>query len=427
MEDVSRLSECLCCSSTSLTLILDLGVQPLCNAFHTAIERPPAFPLKVVRCDKCTHTQLLHVVSPRIIYADYTYRTGVSSTLVQHFHELAHSISRSHGVGRVLDVGCNDGTLLRGFKKCGCETWGVDPHDVPEKCGVDHFVCGFFGSDGFNHPLPVFDVITATNVLAHAPNPKRILAAFERVLAQDGVVVIEVPDACRLFQINAFDTIYFEHISYFTVASMTEVATQVGLSIESVASVPVHGGSLRVVLKRLTDQGGRHAQAGSWQTDSASVLTDLQATAQCRLLSQCTNLTRLINSQRRLGRRVVGFGASGKSSVILNAAQIDLDFIVDQTPTKIGKLTPGRDIPIIDLTALPDDDIPTDHVIFVWNCLDECLDKLRGKRTSSKSDGWITYVPEVAWAPLHDNDASQPATSSVPHFSTRDVRSSQRA
>lgn len=402
---IKEQSTCLCCASAALSAFLKLGDQCPCNAFHLPGDMIPTFPLEAVLCEQCLHGQLRYAVDPEVLFANYAYRTRISQTLVAHFEQLARDVRASRIVRRVLDVGCNDGTLLTGFKKLGCETWGIDPVDVLDRRGVDHFIQGYCDIPTIlSGQFPRFDVVTATNVLAHAADPVSLLSACKETLADGGAIVIEVPYALRMLERNEFDTVYFEHVSYFTVTSLAGLASRVGLSIAEVRETSVHGGSLRLVLQRLSDHPSHCRRAHQMLSYERTRMTDLAATTQERVDAICRALNHLVESQRAKGRRIVGFGASGKSSVVLSAAKIDLEFIIDQTPEKIGKLTPGRDIPIIDLCDMPDDDRPTDHVILAWNCAAECLAKIKSARPHGRRDGIISYVPAAKWEPLFAND-----------------------
>ncbi len=203
---------CLCCDGTLLTRFLVLGDQCPCNAFHSPGETVPTFPLQANLCAECLHGQLRYMVSPDVLFANYAYRTRISRTLVDHFEQLAREICTANRVGEVLDVGCNDGTLLNGFKKMGCRTWGLDPIDLHDRRGTDVFVQGYCDiSTVVREKLAGFDVVTATNVLAHAADPRAFLLACERMIAPQGTIVVEVPYALEMLAQNQFDTVYFEH------------------------------------------------------------------------------------------------------------------------------------------------------------------------------------------------------------------------
>ena len=398
-----ELERCVCCQGSQLLRVLTLGDQPPCNAFSSAGETVPTFPLELNLCESCLHLQLRFTVPADILFANYPYRTGISNTLVSHFNQLARDLCESNQIMRVLDVGCNDGTLLSAFKQYGCETWGIDPCDIANKFRVDWFVRGFCDVATVEQSALAhvrFQAITATNVLAHTAHPLEMLIACERLLEFDGVIVIESPWALSMLANNQFDTVYFEHVSYFTVTSMSRLAERANLIVDRVLETPIHGGSVRVFLKRKRDRS-QHCQAAQhMMAEEAHQIQGGATNAQRRANETCERLNGLVAAQRARGRRMVGFGASGKSSVVLNACGIDLDFIIDQTPEKIGKVSPGRHIPIRDLFSMPTDDMPIDHVIFAWNCLAECVAKINLARPLGRSDGIITYVPEVKWQSL---------------------------
>lgn len=414
--DYKLLTSCLCCNSTELLPYLNLREQPPCNALLSSPSQHEKFyPLTAQVCKRCFHSQLSIALNPSILYSDYTYRTGVSHTLRQHYQELAEQATdylarlvpnnKQHNLSwSVLDIGCNDGTLLSYFKKHFFTTFGVDC------CRVEHSFIDYFYEQQWNEQLVKqfqgtdiwFDIICGTNVLAHNDYPKEFLRFCWKCLKpSSGIIVLEFPYARELIQHKEFDTIYHEHISYFNVNSFLNLLDETGLYVREVYTNAVHGGSIKFYLMACPYGTERH-----WHTNElARLIMDEQdaglnsigtyTTFQWKVNEAKEQLRNVVQQQREQGRGIVGFGASGKGSVLLNYCDINLDYIVDETPVKIGKYSPGKKIPIVPLSRLQEDLRPLAHLVLSWNCMRESLDKIWNAR-KNPADTYIQYVPNVA-------------------------------
>jgi 2-polyprenyl-3-methyl-5-hydroxy-6-metoxy-1,4-benzoquinol methylase len=249
-DDFTTLDACRSCGSTALSQYLDLGEQPLANAYHHG-EPLPRFPLAVNYCRECFHSQLSAAVDPPRMFGQYLYVTGTSATLRAHHAALAEDAVRRLGrAGSVLDIACNDGTLLECFRNLGCDIYGIDPalnlREVTCRKGIPVLV------DYWGTHLDLgqrFDIITATNVFAHASDLVGFLEACSRHVRPGGIVVIEVPYCRTMLDECHFDTIYHEHLSYFLAAPFLRLLDRCGFYVADVAQVPIHGGSLRWVLR----------------------------------------------------------------------------------------------------------------------------------------------------------------------------------
>jgi SAM-dependent methyltransferase len=414
------ITHCLCCGGVSLAPYLDLGNQPPCNWLHdgSAEQQPPFFPLETVVCTYCFHSQLTVAVDPAILFSNYTYRTGVSRTLVEHYKTLAEYVAQKfqeiHGRqpsgmsygDKVVDIGCNDGTLLKHLGNVGFTRVGVDPCGVPEiKENSDLFFESAWNeglvrhSKDYNYVRPL--VITATNVLAHNDNPKQFINLIYQDLPHDGFAVIEFPYAKDLLKHCEFDTIYHEHISYFNVNSFRHLLQGTGLYIAEIQEMLVHGGSLRIMLRRCEKwaEEGLHSES-VWDLVEAEknggLLNHETYNAFQDRVNKLTNWLNVnIESSREEGRAVIGFGASGKSTVILNYGGIHLDCIVDETPSKVGKLSPGMNIPIVPLEYLRQYVGYLDIVVMAWNCWSECCQKIKQSVNAVTTVRVIRYIPHL--------------------------------
>jgi SAM-dependent methyltransferase len=383
-----------------LHLVLDLGRQPLANSYTREPVALPTYPLELMVCGACFHSQLSGVVNPDLLFRHYLYVSGTSRTLRAHFADLARQALQwvRPRQRRVLDLACNDGTLLEAFRREGCAAWGVDPArnlvslakakglNVAEGYWPD--VRGEVEAEG------PFDIITATNVLAHVADPRSFLAAALDCLTDEGAVVLEFPYCGEMVRRREWDTIYHEHLSYFLAGPFLCLAEGLDAAVTQARLLPVHGGSLRLALRR----GSRHCAEilALAETERAYGLRDLSTYQEFarRVETICHDLREHLQSLVAAGRRVIGYGASAKGNTLLNHCPVPLAYIVDDNPLKHGYLTPGQQIPI----RHPDEVLaegPELHVLLLaWNFTREIVQNLRAWRPG-RGDRVIRYVPEV--------------------------------
>jgi SAM-dependent methyltransferase len=408
--DCRPASTCRCCCGTDLTLVLDLGSQPLANSYLRKPAALPTYPLELMVCRDCFHCQLSVVVNPELMFQHYLYVSGTSRTLRQHFATFAQeAVDWLQPRPRdVLDLACNDGTLLEAFQSQGCEVCGVDPAgnlvELARGKGLD-VVQGFWPQAGSQVPGP-FDLVTAANVLAHVADPHAFLQAALGCLSPHGAVLVEFPYCREMVLNNEWDTIYHEHLSYFLVAPFLRLAQGLGAAVTKVWATPVHGGSLRLALqrgKKLTHCPEVLALRQAELRDGLQELETYRAFAQ-RANSTCVALQDLVGELADAGRRVVGYGASAKGNTLLNRCPLPLAYIVDDNPLKCGHLTPGCQIPIRSTEALKHEEPELHVLLLAWNFAGEILQNLRAWRPG-KGDLAIRYVPGVC---CHAVDADQP-------------------
>jgi SAM-dependent methyltransferase len=407
--DHETVSRCRCCGSNDLHLVLDLGRQPLANSYPRAPTELPTFPLELMVCASCCHSQLSVVVNPNLMFKDYLYVSGTTRTLREHFANLARE-----AIGwvqprprRVLDLACNDGTLLEAFRDEDCEVQGVDParNLVALAAGKGLDVIEGFWPQAKPSIQSSFDLITAANVLAHVADPKAFLAAALDSLTPHGAVVLEFP-YCRELVLNCeWDTIYHEHLSYFLVAPFLRLLEGLTATVTHARLLPIHGGSLRLAIQRKPGPHCREvlALAGQERQDGLHDLETYRKFAE-RVESICRTLSDFIDSLVASGRKVIGYGASAKSSTLLNHCTLPLSYLVDDNPLKHGHFTPGRKIPIHPPSRALEE-APGLHVLLLaWNFARETVGNWR-KWRGGKGDRAIHYVPEVF---CHDIDSDLP-------------------
>lgn len=395
---------CRCCGKETLTPFLDLGKQPLANSFHKQDETLQNYPLKVNVCATCWHSQLSIVVNPEHLFKNYIYVSGTTDTLRDYFDWFAmwsymtwNKITGQNAC-RVLDIASNDGTQLDAYKVLGCETYGVDPAEnlAPIAVAKGHTIDIAYWSEqaSFFHAPRSFDIIVAQNVFAHVNNIMDFLMGCKRVLSLNGLLFIQTSQA-DMFKNGEFDTIYHEHLSFFSVNSMKTICERVGLVLNRVDQTNIHGKSYVFTIgmaQHLPSNIQEHLDKEKAEgRENLKTYQDFGVNA----LKTVDNLAKAVQAYRIGGRKVVGFGAAAKGMTLLNAGGIDLEYIVDENPRKQGLLSPGMDIPIVSPDVLAGD--PEKSLIIVplaWNFADEIYDKAHTLRPKA-SDTFLEYFPKL--------------------------------
>ena len=375
MTSFHTLPDCLACGGDDLSLVLSLGHQPLANAFTPAPQVLPTFPLWLRRCRTCGHLQLSGSVDRSALFTDYIYRSGTTQTLRDYFDWFAAWVTVRHGVGRVLDIACNDGSQLDAFRRLGWRTYGVDPAaNLSEHNRHPHRVAFF---DGDCLDLGRFDVIVAQNVVAHTDDPLGMLAVAGQMTDH---LYVQTSQA-RMVERGEFDTIYHEHLSFFSPRSMGALAQRAGLTVQDVTVTPIHGESFVFHLGHKPAEvdlpGWSEAQVHRFAGDALTVIEDLREI----LVSH---------------KHVVGYGAAAKAMTLLNAVGVGPVYIVDDAPEKQGRFCPGIGTPVLPPTVLADEGPRLELVPLAWNFHDEIVQRVRQHYTGSLHT--LRYFPEVRWS-----------------------------
>lgn len=366
-----RLHECVACGSARLECILDLGDQPLANAFHQERESLIAYRLAVNSCVVCTHCQLVETAPREAMFGHYPYVSGTSATLRQYMADFAAWACERYSPASVLDIACNDGTLMKAFQGHGCQTVGIDPaenlREITRSQGLE-VVQDFWSAEAALRLGRRFDLIVAMNVLGHCDDPLSFLMACKDALAGEGKIVVQTSQAAWI-ENGEFDCVYHEHVSYFTEQSLARLAGRAALRVAEVEHVPIHGGSMRVVFTR---------PFGSLQRRAERTATELH---------------KLVAGLLTGGWKVVGYGAAAKGNTLLNFAQVPLEFIVDDNPLKWGLLTPGQNIQVTSPEALSNPERCA-ILLLAWNFKDEIKKRVRAVRPNGETL-FILPFPEV--------------------------------
>jgi hypothetical protein len=391
---------CRCCGGTDLRPVLSLGRQPLANSYLKEPAALPSYPLELQVCAVCFHSQLSVVVRPDLMFRHYLYVSGTSRTLRAHFAGFAReSLSWVEArPARVLDLACNDGTLLEAFRREGCLVSGVDPAKnlVRLARGKGLEVVEGYWPQARAEVQGKFDLITAANVLAHMADPCAFLKAALECLTDQGIMVLEFPYCREMILRSEWDTIYHEHLSYFLVSPLLKLLSRVHATVSQVRLVPVHGGSLRLAV--CPGDQARHcpealALAKAERQDGLLGWPGYKAFAR-RADETCKRLAGLVGSLVAEGQKVIAYGASAKGNTLLNRCPLPLAYIVDDNPLKHGCLTPGRNIPIRSPAVVLEEGPGLCVLLLAWNFAREIVGNLRAWRPG-KGDRVIHHVPEV--------------------------------
>ena len=393
------LTACRTCGSESLHPVLDLGPTPLANRVlpPEAIGDPePMFPLAVVVCEACALAQLTETVPPETLFSEYVYLSGVSDTVVSHMHAHAAELIAGRGLGpthKVVEIASNDGTLLQPFHDRGIPVLGIEPAAniaaICEARGIPTEVA-FFGRETgarLAHDGLVADVVLANNVLAHVPDPVGFVAGIGSILAPDGVAEIEVPYVVDLVDNVEFDTIYHEHLMYYSAHALQALVQRAGLVLTDVRRLPIHGGSLRItVAHAATADGLARVEALLAQERARGVHTPgFYAGFGARVRELGRGLRQTLTELRAAGHRIAAYGASGIDADLV-------EYVVDRAPTKQGLFTPGTHLPIHAPEHLAAD-APDFALLLAWNHAEEILAQQAAFRAAGGR--FIVPVPTV--------------------------------
>lgn len=387
-----RRSSCRLCGGTRLTEVLGLTPTPPANAFvppAQANRQQECFPLDVFFCEGCGHVQLLDVVDPRILFGHYVYVSGTSSVFVRHLADYAADLLRKFPRDDkriVVEIGSNDGTMLRAFQHAGRPVLGIDPAQeiavAATKAGVPT-VNGFFSLDLARKIRAEYGpaaVITANNVFAHIDDLAGAVEGVLALLAEDGVLAFEVSYLVDVYEKTLFDTIYHEHLDYHSVGPLIPFLRAHGLELIEAIRVPSHGGSIRLIaqVKGAARPVGPSVTAALAEEHRLGL--DRSGTLKSfgdKIAAVGEELRRVLTAFRAEGKRIAGFGAPAKATTLMYHFGIGpdvIDFIIDDSPLKQGLFSPGMHIPVLSSEAIAERK-PDILVILAWNFAQSIIER----------------------------------------------------
>ncbi len=389
---------CRFCGNSLDNLFVDLGTTPLCNSMVSPADArlPEAiYPLTTRVCEQCLLVQADDVVPAEQIFGagDYTYFSSFSVSWLAHAKSFCLAMIDDLELGPeslVMEVASNDGYLLRNFVDHFIPVLGIDPAsncaEVAEAIGVRTHV-GFLGrktATKIENEHGLADLVVGNNVLAHVPDINDFVAGLQMLLAPNGVLSMEFPHLMRLVQDNQFDTIYHEHFSYLSLHAVQRIFAAHGLAVFDVEELNTHGGSLRVLAQR-SDSGVRPTDSSvgdilGAETNAGMETMQYYAAFGERVAETKRGILEFLIEQKRAGKSIAAYGAPGKGNTLINYLGIGTDFIdftVDRSPHKQGKLLPGSRIPVYTPEFLFERK-PDIVLILPWNLADEIASSMAG-------------------------------------------------
>jgi len=406
---LGHLSGCQLCGVGDLELVHDLGYHPPCDSLlrsEQLLEAEKAYPLRFVRCVQCGLAQIDYVVAPEVLFhPEYPYRSGITTTLAKHLESTAVTVIENFSLRQgslVIDIGSNDGTVLQAFKARGMRVLGVEPTNVA-KIAIDNGVPTVqeFFREGLGAQLrkdhgPAAAVI-ATNMFAHVQKLGEMIRGVKQLLEDDGVFVTESHYLLDLIRTVQYDSIYHEHLKYYSVRPLKTLLHAHNLTLVDVERIPSYGGSIRAYAlngsdRPVADRVGQlireEERAGLYDADAYTAFRE-------KVVRSKLDLQALLLDIRRRGQRVVGIGCPGRSSTLLNYCNVDRDlmpYIAEQaTCLKVGLFLPGKHIPIVD-EKIMFDEAPEYGVMLSWHYAGPIMAALRRKGFTGK---FILPLPDV--------------------------------
>lgn len=401
---------CRACGSTTIASVLALGRTPLANALIDPAQNggpEETFPLNLVRCVDCTLLQIDETVPPEKLFSHYAYFSSFSDAMVEHARAIVHRLIAERRIGGsslVMEVASNDGYLLQHYRDAAVPVLGIEPAQNIAQLARERGIrteTAFFGAaaaQALADRGERADIVHANNVLAHVSDLRGFVRGLRVVLKDDGLAVVEVPYARDFIERCEFDTIYHEHLCYFSLTALDRLFTSEQLTISHVERLLIHGGSLRIF-------AGRHTMAApydrraveeilaeerSWGVDASRTYDGFET----RVRAWRENTLELLRSLKADGRRLAAYGASAKGATLLNYAGLGrdtLEFVADRSTYKHGKLMPGARLPIRPASSLVEE-MPDYVLLLTWNFADEILAQQSEYR--ARGGKFIIPIPE---------------------------------
>lgn len=379
---------CRACGSDALNLLVDFGPMPLAGGFMLPVDvanRNVSYPLRLARCADCTLMQILDSVPPEIIFSQYSYITSATRTMLEHYTQMGAKIVESFSAKDklIVEFGCNDGVFLRSVLRAGAHAIGVDPSDVARRASEREgwrLFNTYFNEEvarQIRREYGCAKIVAGNNVFAHVDDLHAVLRGVVALLEEDGVFIIEVYYQGDLISKTQFDTVYHEHVCYYSLTSLVLLLSQYDLKAVDVERLPTHSGSIRVTAARRTS-----SYAPSTRVDemlAAEKTIDVEDFVR-RVLQYPARFQGFIEGLKKKGKTIGAYGAAGRMTVLVNYCGLGpqlLEYAVDMSPLRHGRLVPGVLLPIVPPSVFHEN--PLDYMIMsAWSYEAEILEKESG-------------------------------------------------
>lgn len=393
------MDQCLICSG-EVEFLFSMGSQPLANKYPKSSED---FLDEVVRemnvyyCDECNYINIPCDIDRSLFFEDYYYLSSINKELVIHFNEMAKDI-KLRNPQLVLDVGSNDGILLKPLKALNIKCVGLDPSEnvsaIANASGLETMV-GFFdkhSAEVIKQKYGCPDIICASSVFTHLQDPKEFFAVADSLLSDGGVVIIEVEYLRNIIESLGFERFYFDRPHYYSIKSLSQIAEKAGFTIVDIKNIKAHGGSIRASFGR-SDRVLMSADVQREISSEAEVLNRIIIKEKFdSFKSECIILKQNLESFGQLGIRSAAYGCPARFSTITNFADIGselLPYVVDDSPLKSGRFSPGKHIPIVPFTYSENID---NYVVFAYEYIDSIKEKINSEN--------IKYFKPIPFQPI---------------------------
>lgn len=386
MSMYKKREKCAVCGNEHLNTVMGYGDVPLAGDFPSLEElnSDKKYNLDLQFCSKCSLVQTNSIIEADNLFKDYRYMSSIG--LSKHFTEVARLIKERYNPSNLLEIGSNDGVLLIPLMKLGINCVGVDPainisKVAKEKgCNVynDYFNENFVDKENLHNK---FDYIVANNCFAHIDDIHSIVKGVKKALKPNGYFSVEVHYIRDLVEQNQYETVYHEHLYYWSITALRELFKQYDMTIVDVDEIPIHGGSIRVFIKNSVEDSNKkileyYDKEEKLGLTSLSYFNDFGKSS----LNHINEVKDLLKNLKTQGYKIAGYGASGRGNIFCNLCDITpniVDYIVDESPERIGRFIAGTHIPIVSPQHMMEN--KPDYVfIFAWNYSKMIINKLKG-------------------------------------------------
>ena len=383
---------CRSCNHKEFLEFISLKRQPPANAFlkEEDFDKEISYPLDVTCCKNCLLVQLTEesYIPRDKLFLDYAYASSISGGLRNHFTELANQLKSEFNPKIVVDIGSNDGVLLKPLLELGCEAIGVEPAaNLAKQANVNGLttLCSYFNKEIVDKIISDSghaDIVVASNVFAHLDEYHDIIENVKSLLSENGTYIVEVQYFADMIKDMTFDNIYHEHVLYYTIHSMINLFDKHNMNVYKVEKIPTHGGSIRGYISK-TNNPRHHSVDDLLKEEKQNGIDDLHTLEKFndQLQNNINEIRELFNRLSNEKKRIFGYGAPAKSSTMINSIGLDnsnVELIIEDSPLKQGLFTPGSHIPITGPEILQDE-TPDYLMIFAWNYADEIIAKVEEK------------------------------------------------